>query len=85
MTLVVFDIVCLKRTVVKELGIFRDGIVLGYTFLPSNDYKPTFQAKKVDAVAVFKKCYENTTSQKKYGSIKEHSREESLCLWNSGS
>ena len=45
MTLVVFDIECLEGTVVKELGIFMDGIVLGYTFLPPNDYKPTFQAK----------------------------------------
>ena len=45
MTLVVFDIECLEGTVVKELGIFKDGIVLGYTFLPPNDYKPTFQAK----------------------------------------
>ena len=45
MTLVVFDIECLEGTVVKELGIFKDGIVLGYAFLPPNDYKPTFQAK----------------------------------------
>ena len=45
MTLVVFDIECLEETVVKELGSFKEGIVLGYTFLPPNDYKPTFQAK----------------------------------------
>ena len=45
MTLVVFDIECLEGTFVKELGIFKDGTVLGYTLLPSNDYKPTFQAK----------------------------------------
>ena len=30
---------------VKELDVFKDGIVLGYSFLPSNDYKPIFQAK----------------------------------------
>ena len=45
MTLVVFDIECLEETVVKELGFFKDGIVFGYTFLPANDYKTTFQAK----------------------------------------
>ena len=45
MTLVVFDIERLKGTVDKELGIFKDGIVLGYTFLPPNDYKPTFKVK----------------------------------------
>ena len=45
MTLVVFDIECLEGTVVNELGILKDGIALEYTFLPPNDYKPTFQAK----------------------------------------
>ena len=45
MPLVVLDIECLEGKIVKELGIFKDGIVLGYCFLPSKDYKPTFQAK----------------------------------------
>ena len=39
-----FDIECLEGTVVNELGIFKDGIGLGYTFLPPNDYKQSFQA-----------------------------------------
>ena len=45
MTLVVFDIECLEGTFVKELEIFMNQIVLRYTFLQPNDYKPTFQAK----------------------------------------
>ena len=45
MSLVVFDIECLEGKIVKELGVFKDGIVLGYSFLPPKDYKPTFQAK----------------------------------------
>ena len=46
MSLVVFDIEWLERKIVKELGVFKDGIVLGYTFLPPKDYKSTFQAKR---------------------------------------
>ena len=45
MPLVVVDIECLEGKIVKELGIFKDGIVLGYSFVPPKDYKPTFQAK----------------------------------------
>ena len=45
MSLVVFDIECLEGQIVKELGVFKDGIVLGYSFPPPKDYKPTFQAK----------------------------------------
>ena len=44
MPLVVLDIECLERKIVKE-GIFKDGVVLGYSFLPPKDYKPIFQAK----------------------------------------
>ena len=33
MSLVVFDIECLEGKFVKELGVFKDGIVLGYSFL----------------------------------------------------
>ena len=45
MPLVVLDIECLEREIVKELGIFKNGIVLGYSFQPPKDYKPTFQAE----------------------------------------
>ena len=45
MPLVVLGIECLDGKIVTELGIFKDGIVLGYSFLPPKDYKPTFQAK----------------------------------------
>ena len=45
MPLVVFDIECLEGKIVKELGVFKDGIVLGYSFRPPKDYNPTFQAK----------------------------------------
>ena len=43
--LVALDIVCSEGKIVKELGIFKDGSVLVYIFLPPRDYKPTFQAK----------------------------------------
>ena len=45
MPLVVLDIECLEEKIVKVLGIFKDGIVLGYGFLPPKDYKPNFLAK----------------------------------------
>ena len=45
MSLVVFDIECLEGQIVKMLGVFVDGIVLGHCFLPPKDYKPTFRAK----------------------------------------
>ena len=45
MSLVVFDIECLEGKSVKELGVFKDGIVLGSSILPPKDYKTTFQAK----------------------------------------
>ena len=45
MSLVVIDIECLEGKTVKELGVFKDVIVL-YHFLPPKDYKSTFQAKR---------------------------------------
>ena len=45
MSLVVYDIECLEGKIVTELVVFKDGIVLGYSFFPPKDYKPTFQAK----------------------------------------
>ena len=45
MSLVVFYIECLEGKIVKELGVFKDGIVLGFSFLPPKDYQPTFQAR----------------------------------------
>ena len=45
MPLVVLDIECLEGKTVKELGIFLGGIVLGYSFLPPKDYKPTLKRK----------------------------------------
>ena len=44
MSLVVFDIECLEGKIVKELRVFKDGILMGYSLLPPEDYKPTFQA-----------------------------------------
>ena len=34
MFFVVFDIESLEGQIVKELGVFKDGIVMGYSFLP---------------------------------------------------
>ena len=43
MSRVVFDIECLEGKFVKELGVFKDGIILRYSFLPPKDFKTTFQ------------------------------------------
>ena len=43
MSLVVFDIECLEWKTNKDLGVFRDGIVLGYNFLSPKDYKHAFK------------------------------------------
>ena len=43
MPLVAPDIECLEGKIVKELGIFKDWNVLGYSSLPSKDYKSTFK------------------------------------------
>ena len=43
MSLVVFDIECLEGKIVKELGVFKDGIVLGYSFLPPKDINLLFK------------------------------------------
>ena len=45
MLLVVLGFKCLEGRIVKELGIFKEGIVLENNSLPPKDYKPTFQAK----------------------------------------
>ena len=50
MPLVVLDIECLEGKVVKELVIFKDGIVLGYSFLPLKDYKPTFKQNGIQKI-----------------------------------
>ena len=41
---IVLDIELTDINVFKELGIFIDGKVQGYTFCPPKDYKPTRQA-----------------------------------------
>ena len=46
MNLAVFDIDCLEGTVVKELGIFKEGIVLGYTFLLKANISSKVKHKK---------------------------------------
>ena len=33
--LVVLDIACFENNIVKELGVFKDGQTVGYSFLPS--------------------------------------------------
>lgn len=44
MSLVIIDIECMENDIVKELGIYKNGIVEGYTFLPPKDFKPTKQS-----------------------------------------
>ena len=44
MSLVVLDIECMDNYIVKELGIYQDGVVKGYSFRPPKDFKPTKQS-----------------------------------------
>ena len=44
MTLIVVDVEFVERDIVKELGVYIDGHVLGYSFKPPKEYKPSKQA-----------------------------------------
>ena len=44
MTLVVVDVELMEQDIVKELGVYIDGHVLGYSFKPPKEYKPSKQA-----------------------------------------
>ena len=41
MSLVVLDIECIENNVVKELGVYKDGQTVGYSFLPPEKFKRT--------------------------------------------
>ena len=43
MSLIVLDIELAEKNVVKELGVFIDGQVFGYSFKPPKNYQPTPQ------------------------------------------
>ena len=43
MSLVVLDIECIENNIVKELGVYKDGQTVGYSFLPPKKFKPTSQ------------------------------------------
>ena len=44
MSLVVLDIECIENKIVKELGNYKDGQTVGYSFLPPKKFKPTSQS-----------------------------------------
>ena len=44
MSLVVWDIECIENNIVKELGVYKDGQTVGYSFLPPKKFKPTSQS-----------------------------------------
>ena len=44
MSLVVFDIECIENNIVKELGIYENGTILSFSFLPPKNFKPTQQS-----------------------------------------
>ena len=41
MSLIVLDIELAEKNVVKELGVYIDGQVFGYSFKPPKNYQPT--------------------------------------------
>ena len=43
MSLIVLDIELAEKNVVKELGVYIDGQVFGYSFKPPKNYQPTHQ------------------------------------------
>ena len=44
MSLVVLDIECIENNIVKELGVYKDGQTVGFSFLPPKKFKPTSQS-----------------------------------------
>ena len=44
MSLFVLDIECFENNIVKELGIYKDGQTIGYSFLHPKKFKPTTQS-----------------------------------------
>ena len=44
MNLVVLDIECSENKIVKELGVYKNGQIVGYSFLPPKYFKTTSQS-----------------------------------------
>ena len=44
MSLVVLDIECIENKIMKELGVYKNGPTVGYSFLPSKKFKTTSQS-----------------------------------------
>ena len=44
MTLIVIDVEMIENNIVKELGLYVDGIVRGYSFQPPKGFQPTHQS-----------------------------------------
>ena len=44
MGLVVLDFECIENKVVKELGVYKNGQTVGYSFLPPTNVKATSQS-----------------------------------------
>ena len=44
MSLVVLDIECIEKKIVKELGVYKNGQTVGYSFLPPEKFKATSQS-----------------------------------------
>ena len=44
MCLIVLDIECIENNVVKDLGVYKDGQTVGYSFLPPKKFKQVSQS-----------------------------------------
>ena len=44
MSLNVLDIECIEKKIVKELGVYKNGQTVAYSFLPPKKFKPTSQS-----------------------------------------
>ena len=44
MCLVVLDIECIENKIVEELGVYKNGQIMEYSFLPPKNFKATSQS-----------------------------------------
>ena len=44
MSLVVLNIECIEKKILKEVGVYKNGKTVGYSFLPSKKFKATSQS-----------------------------------------
>ena len=57
MSLVVLVIECIENTTVKEIGVYKDGQTVGYSFLPSKKSQSSWCTKHLHGINWPRKIY----------------------------